>query len=105
MDRKKNRSDVYQHLYAESLCPVEIMNIFSNDDSMSYKLNPYHYNEEVMELEDQLKKEFWRIVNNLLTPRQRDVIRLAADGYTQMEIAKMLKVNQSSVTKSGFAPI
>jgi predicted transcriptional regulator len=28
------------------------------------------------------------------------VIRLYADGYTQMEIAKMLDVNQSSITKS-----
>jgi predicted transcriptional regulator len=28
------------------------------------------------------------------------VIRLYADGYTQMEIAKMLNVNQSSITKS-----
>lgn len=100
MDRKKNRSDIYQFLFTESLCSSEIMSIFSNDDSISYKLNPYQYNEEVMDLEDQLRKEFWRIVNNLLTPRQRDVIKLAAEGYTQMEIAKMLNVNQSSVTKS-----
>jgi DNA-binding CsgD family transcriptional regulator len=53
-----------------------------------------------MDLEEQLKKEFWRVVDTLLTPRQREVIRLYADGYTQMEIAKMLNVNQSSITKS-----
>jgi transcriptional regulator len=53
-----------------------------------------------MELEEELKKEFWRVVDTLLTPRQRQVIRLYADGYTQMEIAKMLNVNQSSITKS-----
>lgn len=100
MDRKRNRSDIYQHIFQESLCPTEILNIFPNEDSMSHKLNPYQYNEEVMDLEDELKKEFWRIVNDLLTPRQRDVIRLAADGYTQMEIAKILSVNQSSITKS-----
>lgn len=100
MDRKKNRSDHYQWIFSESLCPTEILNIFPNEDSISHKLNPYQYNEEVMDLEDELKKEFWRIVNDLLTPRQRDVIRLAADGYTQMEIAKILDVNQSSITKS-----
>ncbi len=100
MDRKKNRSDSYQWIFSESLCPTEILNIFPNEDSISHKLNPYQYNEEVMDLEDELKKEFWRIVNDLLTPRQRDVIRLAADGYTQMEIAKILSVNQSSITKS-----
>jgi|SRR5271157_2740384 len=100
MDRKKNRSDQYQHIFLESLCPNEIMSIFPNEDSISHKLNPYQYNEDVLDLEDELKKEFWRIVNDLLTPRQRDVIRLAADGYTQMEIAKLLQVNQSSITKS-----
>jgi DNA-binding CsgD family transcriptional regulator len=58
------------------------------------------YDESLIELEEQLKKEFWRVVDTLLTPRQREVIRLYADGYTQMEIAKMLNVNQSSITKS-----
>ena len=47
-----------------------------------------------------MKKEFWRIVDTLLTDRQKQVIRLYADGYTQMEIAKQLNVNQSSITKS-----
>src|SRR5690606_40701157 len=55
---------------------------------------------ELLELEDQLKVEFWRIVDTCLTDRQRDVIRLYAAGHTQMEIAKMLNVNQSSITKS-----
>jgi DNA-binding CsgD family transcriptional regulator len=73
---------------------------FCNEDSISARLNPFEYNEDLMELEAQLKKEFWRVVDTLLTPRQREVIRLYADGYTQMEIAKMLNVNQSSITKS-----
>lgn len=73
---------------------------FCNEDSISARLNPFEYNESLIELEDQLKKEFWRVVDTLLTPRQREVIRLYADGYTQMEIAKMLNVNQSSITKS-----
>jgi DNA-binding CsgD family transcriptional regulator len=73
---------------------------FCNEDSISARLNPFEYNEDLMELEEQLKKEFWRVVDTLLTPRQREVIRLYADGYTQMEIAKMLNVNQSSITKS-----
>ena len=73
---------------------------FCNEDSISARLNPFDYNENLIELEDQLKKEFWRVVDTLLTPRQREVIRLYADGYTQMEIAKMLNVNQSSITKS-----
>jgi DNA-binding CsgD family transcriptional regulator len=76
------------------------MEAFCNEDSIYNRLNPFEYNEDLMELEDQLKKEFWRVVDTLLTSRQREVIRLYADGYTQMEIAKMLDVNQSSITKS-----
>lgn len=77
-----------------------MMEAFCNEDSISARLNPFEYNEDLIELEEQLNKEFWRIVDNLLTERQRQVIRLYADGYTQMEIAKMLNVNQSSITKS-----
>ena len=72
---------------------------FSNDESLYNRLNPYAYDERVVELEDQLKEEFWRIVAQL-TPRQQEVIRLYASGKTQMEIAKKLNVNQSSITKS-----
>lgn len=100
MNRNRNRSDSYQNFFAEQLVPSELLSIFSNNDSISYRLNPFYYNEELMDLEEQLKKEFWRIVDNLLTPRQKDVIRLAADGYTQTEIARLLSVNQSSITKS-----
>ncbi len=77
-----------------------MMEAFCNEDSISARLNPFEYNEDLIELEEQLKKEFWRVVDTLLTDRQRQVIRLYADGYTQMEIAKMLNVNQSSITKS-----
>lgn len=100
MERRKNRSDKYQWVLLETVCSNEMLESFCNEDSISARLNPFEYNENLIELEDQLKKEFWRVVDTLLTPRQREVIRLYADGYTQMEIAKMLNVNQSSITKS-----
>jgi predicted transcriptional regulator len=77
-----------------------MMESFSNEESIQKRLNPFAYNEDILELEDELKRNFWRIVDELLTERQREVIRLYADGYTQMEIAKLLNVNQSSITKS-----
>jgi RNA polymerase sigma factor (sigma-70 family) len=98
--KRQNRSDRYQWVLLETVCSNDMMEAFCNEDSISARLNPFEYNEELIELEDQLKKEFWRVVDTLLTPRQREVIRLYADGYTQMEIAKMLNVNQSSITKS-----
>ncbi len=100
MERRKNRSDKYQWILLEQVCSNDMLESFSNEESIYKRLNPFSYNEEISDLEDQLKKEFWRIVDTLLTPRQREVIRLYADGHTQMEIAKMLNVNQSSITKS-----
>jgi len=100
MNKRQNRSDRYQWVLLETVCSNEMMETFCNEDSIYNRLNPFEYNENLIELEDQLKKEFWRVVDTLLTPRQREVIRLYADGYTQMEIAKMLNVNQSSITKS-----
>jgi predicted DNA-binding protein YlxM (UPF0122 family) len=99
-ERRSTRSDHYQFLLLETACSNDMMEAFCNEDSISAHLNPYEYNEDLMELEERLKKEFWRVVDNLLTTRQRQVIRLYAEGYTQMEIAKMLNVNRSSVTKS-----
>ena len=99
-ERRKNRSDSYQWVLLETVCSNDMMEAFCNEDGIYNRLNPFGYNEDLVDLEDQLKKEFWRVVDTLLTPRQREVIRLYADGYTQMEIAKMLNVNQSSITKS-----
>lgn len=100
MVKRQNRSDRYQWVLLETVCSNDMMEAFCNEDSISARLNPFEYNENLIELEEQLKKEFWRVVDTLLTPRQKQVIRLYADGYTQMEIAKMLNVNQSSITKS-----
>jgi DNA-binding CsgD family transcriptional regulator len=98
--RRPNRSDAYQQIYLEICCPDEVLSTYSNEESVYKRLNPFSYNEDVAELEEQLRLEFWRVVNESLTTRQKDVVRLYADGYTQQEIAKMLKINQSSITKA-----
>lgn len=98
--KRKNRSDAYQVYFHESSCSNEMLASFSNDDSMNKRLNPFDYDEDILVLEDELKVEFWRIVDSLLTARQKEVIHLSSEGKTQMEIAKILNVNQSSVTKS-----
>ncbi len=58
------------------------------------------YNDLILTLQEDLKAEFWRLAQEHCTPRQLEVLQLTADGYTQMEIAKKLNINQSSVTKS-----
>lgn len=99
MNERRPRSQIYQSLFAERLVASEFLESFSNDEGIYKRLAPFDYNDQIADLEEQLRKEFWRIVEEL-TPRQRQVLRLYADGYTQMEIAKVLGINQSSCVKS-----
>lgn len=100
MRERPNRSDKYQYVLLESSYDDKILETFSNADSISNILEPYKYDEEIDRLNDELKKEFWKLVDKHCTPRQKDVLYGLAAGKTQMEIAKELGVNQSSITKS-----
>jgi|ERR1019366_4787336 DNA-binding NarL/FixJ family response regulator len=96
-EKRRNRSDQYQSLFHESSCSHDMLDIFPNDASIHDRLTGgFCYDESVLELEDELKDEFWNIVNTLLTDRQKEVIKLYSTGMTQMEVAAQLGVNQSS---------
>ena len=99
-DFTKNRSDKYQHVLLESPCAPDVLTEFSDARGIGGMLNYAEYNEELYDLQDKLRAAFWRIIKTKLTKRQCEVIQLYADGYTQTEIAKILNVNQSSITKS-----
>ncbi|KKN74475.1 hypothetical protein LCGC14_0389920 [marine sediment metagenome] len=99
-DFTKNRSDRYQHVLVEASCSPDMLAEFSDSRGMSGIINNAFYDEELFDLKDQLRKELWRIIRTKLTKRQCQVIELYAQGLTQIEIAKKLKVNQSSITKS-----
>lgn len=98
-DLKKNRSDSYQWVLVEAPCSPEMLAEYADSQSGSNKINSV-YVEEMFELQDKLKDALWRIIDTQLTSRQKEVLHLCADGYTQIEVAKKLKVNQSSITKS-----
>lgn len=100
MAERVTRSSHYQHLILERSHSNEMMSSFCNEDSIYGRLNPFEYDEKLLDLEDELKREFWRVVDECLTERQKEVIKLYADGYTQMEIGKLLNINQSSVVKN-----
>ena len=99
-DFTKNRSDKYQHILVESSCSPDILTEFSESRGMAGYLNMTSYNEEMYALRAELHNELWRIMEDVLTDRQLQVIKLSAKGFTQIEIAKMLRVNQSSITKA-----
>jgi len=99
-DFTKNRSDRYQHVLVESSCSPDMLTEFSDARGITGLLNNGVYNEDLLDLKEQLVAAFWRIIRTKLTPRQCEVIELYAQGLTQTEIAKKLNVNQSSITKS-----
>ena len=101
LDRTSNRSKGYQWVIVELPCSPEMLADCSDAQGVAGMLNPArNYNEELLDLQEQLVKEFWRIVDTQLTDRQGQVLHLYAEGLTQIEIAKQLHVNQSSITKS-----
>ena len=99
MNDRQPRSNHYQWLLLECPCSPEVLTEYSDGQGTAGILNKIH-NEELVELWDKLLTAFWRIVNTQLTSRQKQVLKLCADGLTQTEIAKILDVNQSSITKS-----
>ena len=99
VDRTKNRSDRYQPLFAEMSFSPEMMAEFAEREGMTHRNDP-ELKERYLEAKDKLRKAFWRLVDEQLTERQREVMKLYCEGYTQIEIAKKLNVNQSSITKS-----
>ena len=99
LDRSKNRSDIYQPLLLESCFAPDVLAEYADVRSMYYKEDP-ELHDELLDLKEQLIQEFWRLIDTKLTERQRQVLHLYAEGFTQTEIAKKLNVNQSSVTKS-----
>ncbi len=97
---KKNRSDAYQHLILEICTAPDTLVDYSDAKGMAGMMNQAQYNEERLDLKDQLTAAFWHLVDTELTKRQREVLHMTAEGKTQTDIAKKLGVNQSSITKS-----
>jgi DNA-directed RNA polymerase specialized sigma subunit len=100
MAEKVNRSAHYQSIFNEKSFSHEMLDTFANEESVYKRLNPYSYDERVLELQDQLQTEFWRLLEENLTDRQLEIVNLLKKGKTQQEVAKALGINQSSITKS-----
>jgi predicted DNA-binding protein YlxM (UPF0122 family) len=97
---RESRSGKYQYMILEVLCSELVWNSFANEDSINHFLNPWRYDERLANLQDELKVEFWIVAKQVCTERQWECLSMYAQGYTQTEIAKILNVNQSSITKS-----
>jgi DNA-binding CsgD family transcriptional regulator len=100
MKERPSRSQSYQYLIAETSVSLEFLESFQGTQSIGFMLNPWEYNEEVEELRDQLKVEFWKLAEKVLTPRQYQIICMLRAGMTQQEIANHYGIQQSCITKS-----
>lgn len=95
-----NRSSTYQQVFNEIPCNSEILDIFTNGDSIYRRLNPFAYNDEIAELQERLNEELWRLIEENLNEKQVKIVKLLASGKTQMETARELGINQSSIVKA-----
>ena len=99
-EKKQTRSGKYQHVIMETPVSDDFLCSFSNNKSIGAHLNPFQYDERLLELRDQLYKRTLEILHEYGTERQQQLFTLYyIEGKTQEEIAKLLDCNQSSVTK------
>jgi hypothetical protein len=98
--QRKPRSDSYQHILQEVQVTTELMENFTKDRSIGSILNPFKYNERVLDIQDELKCRFLILAELNCSKRQFEIIQLLLKNKTQEEIGNILKINQSSVQKS-----
>ncbi len=90
----------YQYLFFETSIEPEFLSDFSNDVGMGCYHSPNEYNEEILDLQEELMKTIWKIAKTGLTKHQFKIVQLMFEGKTQVEAAKILGVQQSTIHKS-----
>ena len=100
--KRPSRSSKYQYIICEAQVGDEILEIMPNSKSIYHSISPYKYNEELLDLKEELLKQIHKLAKKILTNKQYQIYLLTLDGYTQTEIAKIMGVNQSSVSKSAI---
>ena len=97
-NRNSTRSSSYQDRLLEISTNPMVLSDLSLAQGMTYRIRPEVYDERYLDLREKLKARMWELIE-LLTERQRQVIKLSVEGFTQNEIAKKLGINQTSVHK------
>ena len=73
---------------------------FSNEDSIGAYLNSHDITDEIQALKGELLEEVMHIINNCLTEKQEEVIKMTyLDGKTQNEISIELGKHQTTIHK------
>lgn len=93
-------SDTTAYGFIEISIDPNLLNNFSNEDGISAYLNSYGSTEEIQRLKNELLTEVMNIINNDLTDKQKEVIKMTyLDGKTQNEISIELGKHQTTIHK------
>ena len=86
--------------YVEISIDPNLLNNFSNEEGMSAFLSTHSCSEEFQKLKNDLIKEVMSIVENCLTEKQKEVMKMTyIDGKTQNEISNELGKHQTTIHK------
>ena len=86
--------------YVEISIDPSLLNNFANEDSISEFLSTHACSEEFQKLKGELLKEVMYIINNCLTDKQREVMKMTyLEGKTQNEISSELGKHQTTIHK------
>jgi len=86
--------------YVEISIDPNLLNNFSNEEGMNAYLSAHNCSEEFQKLRTELLREVLYIVENCLTEKQREVMKMTyLEGKTQNEISNELGKHQTTIHK------
>ena len=88
------------HNYIEISMDPHLLNNFANEDGIAAFLTSQACSEEFQKLKIELLEEVMYIINNCLTAKQREVMKMTyLEGKTQNEISAELGKHQTTIHK------
>lgn len=93
-------ADVTSYSFIEISIDPSVLNNFSNEDGIAAYFNSFGASEEFQQLKTELLQEVMFIINNCLTEKQKEVIKMTyLEGKTQNEISIELGKHQTTIHK------
>lgn len=97
---KSTEYDIAAYNYVEISIDPHVLNNFANEDGIGAFLVSHACSEEFQKLKVDLVKEIVYIIENCLTKKQREVMKMTyLEGKTQNEISGELKKHQTTIHK------
>jgi RNA polymerase sigma factor (sigma-70 family) len=101
MAKKKKEPMTVCNSFVEISIDPALLNNFSTEQGLNSFLSSMATNDEFHKLKLELMQEVMSIIENDLTPRQREVIKMwYLEGKTQTEISVLLGNDQSAISKT-----